>query len=244
MKQLTTTLLFLAMSIFSFAQTPLTEKMLNDHAQRLVANPIKWMKEDVSPNFVLSGSEGSTFNYQQTMALFEGVNVLTRELADVKISQYGNVAVATGIVTAKNTLKANGMPLKYQERFTYVLQNQNGKWILMSGQHTTIQPPASEDKPEEVVKQFVTEYNKDATAFFMDRCADNFRYTDGEGKFSGKDALKSDKTHTSDSEVSDMKSFQSGNLAVVNGIHIWKDAAMKVNRKVAFTYTLQKVNGK
>ncbi len=140
MKQLTTTLLFLAISFFTFAQSTLTEKMLNDHAQRLVSDPMKWMKEDVSPNFVLSGSEGISFNYQQIMARFEGVKVLSRELADVKISQYGNVAVATGISTSKNTIKANGMPLNYHERVTYVFQNQKDKWILMSAQHTNILP--------------------------------------------------------------------------------------------------------
>ena len=193
MKQLTITLLFLAISIFSFAQSNFTEKMLNDHAQRLVANPIKWMKEDVSPNFVLSGSEGSTFNYQQSMALFEGVNVLSREVADVKISQYGNVAVATGTVTSKNTIKANGMPLNYHERFTYVLQNQKDKWILMSGQHTIIQLPASEDNPEEIAKKWIAEYSKDNKLFFVNNCSDDFIASNGGidgGKFFGKEFIE------------------------------------------------------
>ena len=251
MKQLTSTLLFFAVSIFSFAQSAFNEKMLNDHAQRLVANPMKWMKEDVSPNFILSGSEGSTFNYQQSMALFEGVNVLSRELADVKISQYGNVAIATGIVTSKNTIKANGMPLNYHERFTYVLQNQKDKWILMSGQHTVIQPPASEDKPEEIAKQWIAEYSKDNKLFFVKNCSDDFIASnagiDG-GKFFGREFIeKRAENKTSDTETTVNKVFKSGNLAVVIGTLIWHnkqaDGSDKPN-KVVSTMIMQKKDGK
>ncbi len=83
--------------------------------------------------------------------------------------------------------------------------------------------------------------------FFMNKCSDDFRFTDNAGKFSGKEQLKSNTTYQSDNQLSDSKACQSGNLAMISGLRTAKitDANGRVkNQKVAFTYTLLKQNGK
>ncbi len=244
MKNSITTFLFSAISLCCFAQTPFTEKTVLDMKKRFIENPMKSLNEDLSPNYILAGSGGENFTLDQLKQMAAGVKYLNWNMSELAVKQFGKIGIATGITKHSVLILSNNTTVNYHVRATYIYEYQQDKWQWISAHHTNIAPPPNEEKPEEELKQFVKEYNKDATAFFMDRCSDNFRYTNVEGKFSGKDALKSDKTHTSDSEVSDLKVFQNGNLAVVSGIHSWKDTAMKVVRKVAFTYTMQKVNGK
>jgi ketosteroid isomerase-like protein len=374
MRNYTISLLFLAMSLSSFAQKVFDNNGFNGMMQRYDKDPVQFLKTETAPDFMLVGTNGYVFDVKGVMAIYDNITPISRVYSDLKTRQYGNTGVATGRVKHTYTNKKNGETQVYDELFSYVFNQNKGKWLMVSAQHS--EPPmdknaeeaaikkvldaqvaavyagdvmaiqkfykddpkafhiisgtagefgwrdnesiksnqklakprngtplrsnynikivgnmatahydqtntfndgkittehnlhilekvnnewkitgasihpnnlANEDKPDEVLVKFINEYNKDATAFFMDRCPEDFRYTNGDGKFSGKDALKSDKTHTSESEVSEMKVFKSGDLAVVSGIHTWKnkqnDGNVKVN-KVAFTYTLLKKNGK
>jgi ketosteroid isomerase-like protein len=374
MRSLAITFLFSAISFCSFAQNVFDDKAFTDIMQRYDKDPVQFLKTETPPDFMLVGTNGYVFDVKGVIAIYDNVTPVSRVFSDLKTRQYGNTGIATGRVKHTYTSKKNGGTQVYDELFSYIFNQNKGKWQMVSAQHS--EPPmdknaeeasikkvldeqvaavyagdvaaiqkfykddpkafhivsgtagefffrdnesiksnqktakprnatpirsnynikivgnmatahydqintsndgkirsehnlhilekvnnewkivgasihsnnlAHEDKPDDVLKQFITEYNKDATAFFMDRCPEDFRYTNGEGKFSGKDALKSDKTYTSDSEPSEMKVFQSGDLAVVSGIHTWKnkqnDGNVKVN-KVAFTYTLLKKDGK
>ena len=81
----------------------------------------------------------------------------------------------------------------------------------------------------------------------MDRMSEDFRYINGEGKFSVKEQFRINTTRQTDSELSDLKVRQNGNLGVISGIHTTNnkqaDGSNKPNH-TAFTYTIQKTNGK
>lgn len=93
---------------------------------------------------------------------------------------------------------------------------------------------------ETTMSQFLAEYNKSPYDFFENRTPDDFRYIDGNGLFVFRPVvLAGSKGRPGlESSASDLKIFQSGNLAVVSGIHLFGDAG---NGKTAFTYTLKKM---
>jgi ketosteroid isomerase-like protein len=205
----------------------------------------KFYKDDPKAFHIVSGTAGEFFLRDNES--IKSNQKLAKPRNGTPVRSNFNIKIVGNMATAHydqvNTFNDGKVSTEHN---LHILEQVNGEWKIVGA---SIHPKnfANEDKPDEILVQFITEYNKDATAFFMDRCPEDFRYTNGEGKFSGKDALKSDKTHTSDSEPSEMKVFKSGDLAVVGGIHTWKnkqkDGNVKVN-KVAFTYTLLKKNGK
>jgi len=96
------------------------------------------------------------------------------------------------------------------------------------------------DEPEKVLQLFVTEYNADPHRFFDSRIPKDFRYTNAEGLFSFRESVVkgAEGRSSTNSEVSNLKFFKSGDLIVASGIHTFG------GNPVAFTYTLQKQNGR
>lgn len=96
------------------------------------------------------------------------------------------------------------------------------------------------DDPEKVLQLFISEYNADPHRFFDSRTPSDFRFTDSKGLFSNRESVVKNnegrKSLTSD--VSNLKFFKEGNLIVASGIHSFGGYL------VAFTYTLQKQNGR
>ena len=145
MKKITSTLLFLAFSFLSFAQTAFTEKTVNEMNQRLVKDPTAVFKNEVSPNYTLIGDNGKIFTYQDVLALFEQNN-FANEYSELKVSQHGNFGIATGISNHSFINKSSGKTIaSYKVRFTYLHEFVNGKWQVLSGQHSPIQADATSD---------------------------------------------------------------------------------------------------
>ena len=111
MKKITSTLLFLAFSFLSFAQTAFTEKTVNEMNQRLVKDPTAVFKNEVSPNYTLIGDNGQVFTYQQILGNFEQNN-FANEYSELKVSQHGNFGIATGISNTALSIKALGKRLR------------------------------------------------------------------------------------------------------------------------------------
>ena len=145
MKSVLFSILFSTISLLSFAQKPFTEQLMLDMNKRLVQDPVAFFKTEVSPNYTLIGDQGQVITYQQVMGVFEQ-NTFSAELSDVKVSQHGNIGIATGITNHGFKNKTNGATASYKERFTYIHEFKNGKWQILSGQHSPIQVPASEDE--------------------------------------------------------------------------------------------------
>jgi ketosteroid isomerase-like protein len=133
----------------------------------------------------------------------------------------------------------------YHVRFTYLFEFANKKWKWATAQHTYLQ---NTEDPKEVYKQWVAEYNKDTKAFLLDKCPDDLRGTNNGGAFYGNSGFKTmPEGQKAYLEPSDMKSFQSGNLAVVMGIFTrpkkQADGTEKMGKEV-FTAVMQKRNEK
>ena len=63
--KITSTLLFLAFSLLSFAQPAFTEKTVQEMNQRLVADNLKFLLEEMAPEFTLVGAEGQLITRDQ-----------------------------------------------------------------------------------------------------------------------------------------------------------------------------------
>ncbi|MFN8356545.1 MAG: nuclear transport factor 2 family protein [Spirosomataceae bacterium] len=96
------------------------------------------------------------------------------------------------------------------------------------------------DDPEKVLQLFVTEYNADPHRFFDSRIPTDFRYTNSKGLFSYRESVVkgAEGRKSTTSEVANLKFFKAGDLIVASGIHTFE------GYPVAFTYTLQKQNGR
>lgn len=92
------------------------------------------------------------------------------------------------------------------------------------------------------------DYHKNPHDFFVSYCSPDFRYTNMDGSFGYlPELLKAsvnDKVETS--EILDQKIIQSGDVAVVSGIHVQERKAAdgtKNTRRVVCTYTFQRQGG-
>ena len=92
------------------------------------------------------------------------------------------------------------------------------------------------------------EYKANSKAFFMNRLSDNFRYTTPKGAYQNRnDIVSQDAQKILKTEFAEPVIFQSGDLAVVSGIHKVERVGPDGNPvmgQVACTYTFQKRQGK
>ena len=98
------------------------------------------------------------------------------------------------------------------------------------------------------LKEMLDEHKKDNKAFFIDRLSEDFRYSNPKGKFlQKKDVLPKETAKIITSDVREPVIFQSGDLAIVSGIHKTTKVetdGKEVTTDVACTYTFQRRNGK
>ena len=248
MKKLTTTFLLGLLSFACFAQATFTEQTLKDIRLRMIADFAKYAKEETTSSFLFATGDGQTITGEQLKtATAGGVQMTALDYGpDVKIKQHDKVALVMGTNSHTMFYTQSGKSFPYHVYFTYLFEYTDNKWKWAAAQHTYLTD--SQEDPKEVVKQWVKEYDKDNKAFFLDRHSDGFVGINGGGQMIDMETLKGLKDGiTSDSEVSDMKSFRSGDMAVVVGIHTWHHKQANGTDKpdkVAFTYTMMKKNGR
>ncbi|MHA4846941.1 nuclear transport factor 2 family protein [Flavitalea antarctica] len=97
-------------------------------------------------------------------------------------------------------------------------------------------------------QEMLDEYKKDNKAFLTTRLAEDFRYSNPKGKFQKKaELIPKETAKIIKTEILEPVVFQSGDLAVVSGIHkttrIGSDGN-EATSEVACTYTFQRRNGK
>ncbi len=241
MKKLTLTLLFSAFSLVCFAQTPFTIQTLNDNRQIMIADFTKFINENISPSFVFVNADGAVLTADQMKEAAKTVQMKALDYEkDVRIHQNGNFATVTGANT-HTMVYAGKNSATYHVRFTYLFEFTDKKWKWATAQHTYLK---NTEDPKEVYKQWVTEYNNDTKAFLMDKCPDDLRGTVNGGAFYDNSGFKNMQGgQKANLEPSDMKSFQSGNLAVIMGMFTKKQADGS-DKKEVFTAVMQKRNGK
>lgn len=125
------------------------------------------------------------------------------------------------------------------------LEKQNNQWKLVSA---TITPANNSSFSAKTMKEILDEYKNDSKAFFNNRLSEDFRYTNQKGNYQPqKDFLGGTAQNIVSTELLQPVIFQSGDLAVVSGIHQTvrpdKDGRQTISQEAA-TYTFQRRNGK
>jgi ketosteroid isomerase-like protein len=82
----------------------------------------------LADKFVSTGSDGKVTSKAETLATAKATKYESVELEDVKVTVFGDTAIATGVFKAKGT-DASGKPLDVNERWTDTwVKMPGGKW--------------------------------------------------------------------------------------------------------------------
>jgi predicted ester cyclase len=137
MKKLLTLLLLLPGLLFG--QKKFNEAMLMDFNKKLKASPEATIKANTHPNFTFITGKGQRFGYNELLANYTYNVEPIREMTDLKISQVGNTATATGQIHHAWHPKGKAEELThYTGMFTYVYAYEAGLWKILSAQHTDL----------------------------------------------------------------------------------------------------------
>jgi ketosteroid isomerase-like protein len=131
-----------------------TVSAANLHAQAsatekdIVALENKWLQSQKTNNpdlvaplladkFVSTGSDGKVSNKMQMLATAKATKYSNAEYEDVKVTVFGDVAIATGGFKGKGT-DATGKPMDINERWTDTWAKMpNGQWQCIATQSST-----------------------------------------------------------------------------------------------------------
>jgi ketosteroid isomerase-like protein len=82
----------------------------------------------LADNFTNMNSDGTMMNKAQTLAMVKGSKWEINEIGDVKVTAFGNTAIATGTWRGKGT-SADGKPIDAHERWVDTwMKMPSGKW--------------------------------------------------------------------------------------------------------------------
>lgn len=125
------------------------DALMNRYAQ----DPVKFLKTEAAPDFVLATADGASWNTERTIGLYERNTQTGRSYENVAIRQYGNTGVATGILTHSYVGKASGKPSQLREFFTYVFNSPKpGQWQMVSAHHSTASAGTLAENEEAIKK--------------------------------------------------------------------------------------------
>jgi ketosteroid isomerase-like protein len=98
--------------------------------------------EQVAPlladNFVNTGSDGKVIGKAETLAHTRAAKWETNQISNVKVTVFGNTAIATGDWEGKGT-DENGKAVDTHERWTDTwIKMSGGKWQCVASQSSTI----------------------------------------------------------------------------------------------------------
>ena len=92
----------------------------------------------LADKFVNTSNEGKVTGRTETLATAKATKYDSVDYDDLKVTVFGNAAIATGTFTAKGTDSA-GKPMDVNERFTDTwVKMPNGKWQCVASQGSTI----------------------------------------------------------------------------------------------------------
>jgi ketosteroid isomerase-like protein len=88
----------------------------------------------LADSLINTDSDGTVSDKTATLARFKGAKWETNEISDVKVSVYGNTAIATGAWRGKGT-SSDGKAVNASERWTDTwIKMPNGKWQCVASQ--------------------------------------------------------------------------------------------------------------
>jgi hypothetical protein len=126
--------------VLGFISSPLfaqqfTEKSFAAFTETFDKAPADYLKTQADAGFVFVGTSGEILDLKATTAICEGAVMENRTSSNLKIRQYGKVAVVTGRSKRTAKLVASGQSVVFDELFTYVFIAENGNWKWASAQH-------------------------------------------------------------------------------------------------------------
>jgi ketosteroid isomerase-like protein len=93
----------------------------------------------LADKFVSTGTDGKVMNKAEALADAKATKYVSAEYEDVKVTVFGDTAIATGGFKGKGT-DASGKPMDVHERWTDTwVKMPNGKWQCVATQGSTIQ---------------------------------------------------------------------------------------------------------
>jgi len=93
----------------------------------------------LADKFVSTGTDGKVMNKAEALAEAKATKYVSAEYEDVKVTVFGDTAIATGGFKGKGT-DASGKPMDIHERWTDTwVKMPNGKWQCVATQGSTIQ---------------------------------------------------------------------------------------------------------
>jgi ketosteroid isomerase-like protein len=93
----------------------------------------------LADKFVSTGADGKVMNKAEALANAKATKYVSAEYEDVKVTVFGDTAIATGGFKGKGT-DASGKPMDVHERWTDTwVKMPNGKWQCVATQGSTIQ---------------------------------------------------------------------------------------------------------
>ncbi len=151
MKTIILTLLLLPNLLL--AQSPFTEADFKALNARYLKNPIAFMQNETTPNFVYTGTDGLAHDKATTLRIYEVLEEISREYSNIKVHQNGTGAVISCQMKHAVLIKPTGQKRIEDEVLTATLFNQNGKWLLQSAAHSLA--PKDIKSEEEAIKKVI-----------------------------------------------------------------------------------------
>ena len=111
------------------------EQQWTDAAKASNPEPLAPLLAD---KFVNTDSQGKTIGKAETLAHTKAAKWQTNQISDVKVTVFGNTAIATGNWAGKGT-DENGKPVDTHERWTDTwMKMSDGKWQCIASHASTI----------------------------------------------------------------------------------------------------------
>ncbi len=92
----------------------------------------------LADKFVNTDAQGKEIGKAETLAHTKAAKWQTNQISDVKVTVFGNTAIATGVWVGKGS-DENGKPVDTHERWTDTwMKMSNGKWQCIASHSSTI----------------------------------------------------------------------------------------------------------
>ncbi len=143
MKKQLFTFTFIFFCLASYAQSTFTEATFTAMMNRLQTDPA-FFKNEADPGFTITFGSGSSSPREGMIKFAENnIGLYKREDTNLKVSQVGSTAIATGTLVESFLSKENPTLVKRTSKnlFTYTFAQMNGKWWWVAAQHTPFPEP-------------------------------------------------------------------------------------------------------
>ena len=135
------------------AQKSFTEADFKALNARYLKNPVAFMQNETTPNFVYTGTDGIVRDKAASLKIYDVLEEVSREYSNIKVLQNGASAVVTSQMKHTVVIKPTGKKRIEDEVLTATLVNQNGKWLLQSAVHSLA--PKDVKAEEEAIKKVI-----------------------------------------------------------------------------------------